>query len=224
MPPVATLLVFSGAALTLLLIPGPAVLYIVAHSARHGRRAGLVSVAGIHSGTAVHIAAALAGLSALIVASTAAFTVVKLAGAGYLVWMGVRTLIGRRTTTPANLHVAVGRTGPGRRSTDLRRIYRDAVIVNVLNPKTALFFLAFVPQFVDPSAGRANVQLLILSGWFVGLGLVSDGAYAMAAAWLSTRAKRNGSVVVAGRRGRVAAGVTYIGLGAITALTGRSAN
>jgi len=233
MPSAATLLLFSGAALTLLLIPGPAVLYIVAHGARHGRRAGLVSVAGIHTGTGIHIAAALVGLSALIVASATAFTVVKLAGAAYLVWMGLRTLLSVRRAVPgdvptdgdepASLRHVAGQTGPEQRPADLRRIYRDAVIVNVLNPKTAVFFLAFVPQFIDPSAGHANVQLLILSGWFVGLGLVSDSAYAMAAAGLSARAKRRDSPVRSGRRGRVAAGLTYIGLGAVTAFTGHAA-
>lgn len=232
MPSAAALLLFSGAALTLLLIPGPAVLYIVAHSARHGRRAGLVSVAGIHTGTGVHIAAALVGLSALIVASATAFTVVKLAGAAYLVWMGVRTLLDVRRATHGDVPVdgdqpalpphSAGHTGPEQHRANLRRIYRDAVIVNVLNPKTAVFFLAFVPQFIDPSAGHANAQLVILSGWFVGIGLVSDGAYAMAAAGLGARAKHRGSEVRAGRRGRMAAGLTYIGLGAVTALSGHS--
>ncbi len=225
MPSAATLLVFSGAALTLLLIPGPAVLYIVAHSARHGRRAGLVAVAGIHSGTIVHIAAALVGLSALIVASATAFTIVKLAGAGYLVWMGLRTLASARVVAPT---ASAADTDPipthHDHSTQLGLIYRDAVIVNILNPKTAVFFLAFVPQFVDPAAGHARTQLLVLSAWFVGLGLVSDGTYALAAAWFRTRTNGRVGRRAAGRRGRVAAGVTYIGLGAVTAFTGHTAN
>jgi len=223
MPSAATILVFSGAALTLLLIPGPAVLYIVAHSAHHGRRAGLVSVAGIHTGTAVHIAAALVGLSALIVASANAFTIVKVAGAAYLTWMGVRTLIAARSTAPLSANTpGESDQSPVSRHTDLRLIYRDAIVVNILNPKTAVFFLAFVPQFVDPTAGHANVQLLALSAWFVGLGLLSDSAYAMGAAWLKARTGQRATRPRDGRRARVAVGVTYIGLGAVTAFTGHT--
>jgi len=225
MPSPATLLVFSGAALTLLLIPGPAVLYIVAHSARHGRRAGLVSVAGIHTGTAVHIAAALVGLSALIVASATAFTMVKLAGAAYLMWMGVRTLTAVRPAESLAPNTRdESEQSPISRHSDLRLIYRDAMIVNILNPKTAVFFLAFVPQFIDPTAGHAAIQLLALSTWFVGLGLLSDGAYALAAAWFKARTEERTIGPNAGRRGRIAVGVTYIGLGAVTALTGNAAN
>jgi len=223
MPSATTLLLFSGAALTLLLIPGPAVLYIVAHSARHGRRAGLVSVAVIHTGTGVHIAAALAGLSALIVASATAFTVVKLAGAAYLVGMGVRTLAAARATKPlAPATPAAAGAGPRTHPTNLGLIYRDAVVVNVLNPKTAVFFLAFVPQFIDPAAGHANIQLLVLSGWFVALGVLSDGTYALAAAWFKSRADQRHPGPGTSQHGQIAAGVTYIGLGAVTALTGHA--
>lgn len=230
MPSSATLLLFSGAALTLLLIPGPAVLYIVAHSARHGRKAGLVSVAGIHTGTAVHIAAALVGLSALIVASATAFTVVKFAGAAYLIWMGARTLLETRRPDAVNdpNHAFMSDpSDPGSQTnephpTDLRRIYRDAVVVNVLNPKTAVFFLAYVPQFINPNAGHATSQLLALSGLFVVLGILSDGGYAFGSAWLARRSLRKTRTLRSPQRGRVAAGLTYIGLGAVTAFTGHS--
>jgi len=228
MPSASTLVLFSGAALTLLLIPGPAVLYIVAHSSRHGRRAGLVSVAGIHAGTAVHITAALLGLSALIVASATAFTVVKLAGATYLIWMGVRTLFDIRASRSSIGHSHDAERSPldGATPTNLRRVFRDAAVVNILNPKTAVFFLAFVPQFIDPRVGHATFQLVVLSGWFVVLGLLSDGAYALTSAWVGRTAKgrRSGSSSAdAGQRGKIAAGLTYIGLGAVTAFSGHTA-
>ncbi len=211
MPSTATFLLFSGAAMVLLAIPGPAVLYIVARSASQGTRAGLVSVAGIHVGTLFHVAAAVAGLSALVVASATAFTAVKLAGAAYLVYLGFRSFRElRRGTDPS---------GPPAEVRPLRRVFRDAVLVNVLNPKTAVFFLAFVPQFVDPSAGGATTQLLALSGLFILLGLVSDGAYALAAGWLGGRIA---GTAVSRQRTRAAAGTAYIGLGLVTALAARS--
>ncbi|HEX7787633.1 MAG TPA: LysE family translocator, partial [Methylomirabilota bacterium] len=137
-PEWSSLGLFVLAALVLLLTPGPAVLYIVTRSIDQGRRAGLVSVAGVHVGTLAHILAAAVGLSALLAASATAFSVVKYLGAAYLIYIGVRRLLDRRP--PA----AVGAGAPRR----LRRAFVDGVIVNVLNPKTALFFLAFLPQFV----------------------------------------------------------------------------
>ena len=136
---------FVLAALVLLLTPGPAVLYIITCSMDRGRRAGLMSVLGVHAGTLVHVAAAAGGLSALLLASATAFSGVKYLGAAYLIWLGVRRLldatpVGGLEATPA---------------TPLRRAFVDGVVVNVLNPKTALFFLAFLPQFVDASRGRS---------------------------------------------------------------------
>jgi threonine/homoserine/homoserine lactone efflux protein len=210
MPSALSLLLFSGAALVLLVVPGPAVLYIVARSASQGRRAGLVSVAGIHTGTVVHVLAALLGLSALVVASATAFSTVKLAGAAYLVYLGVRALTARGHTT--------GEPVPGS-SPDrpLRRVFADGVVLNILNPKTALFFLAFVPQFVDVGAGHPSLQLLVLSALFIGLGLVSDGCYALAGSWLGGRLSRSPR---SSRRADLAAGTSYIGLGLVTALAG----
>ena len=135
---------FFFASLVLLLVPGPAVLYIVARSAEQGRTAGLVSVGGIHLGTTVHIAAAVMGLSAVIATSATAFTMVKLAGAAYLLYLGFRTL---RSGSPV-----VPDARGSRRS--MRRVFFDGTVVNILNPKTALFFLAFVPQFIDRPGRR----------------------------------------------------------------------
>jgi len=208
MPSPETLILFSGAALFLLLIPGPAVLYIIARGASQGRRAGLVSVAGIHVGTLVHIGAAVGGLSALIVASATAFTAIKLAGAAYLVYLGITTLRGRGSHTegPAD--------APPRSS---RRIFTDAILLNILNPKTAVFFLAFVPQFVELDAGSTTTQVITLGATFVVLGLITDGTYALAAGWIGGHLRRSPRV---SRRAETTAGVTYLGLGLTTALSG----
>jgi threonine/homoserine/homoserine lactone efflux protein len=197
MPSAMTLGLFAVAAVALLVVPGPAVLYITTRSAAQGRRAGMVSVAGVHTGTLVHVLAAVAGLSALLVASALAFSVVKVVGAAYLIVLGVRTIAGRRD--------AFSSTPEATKVRSLRRLYVDGVVVNVLNPKTALFFLAFLPQFVERGDGRPVwLQTLVLGAVFVGLGLVSDGLYAMAGAgvgrWLRNRgwARRHGPVVEGG--------------------------
>jgi len=205
MPDTSTLLTFSLAAIVLFIIPGPAVLYIVARSVAQGRTAGLVSVAGIHVGSLVHIAAAVAGLSAILVRSATAFTVVKLAGAAYLLWLGIRAL--RSSATLLSPH-------PDPRSH--RRLFADGVIINVLNPKTAVFFLAFVPQFVDPSIGSSSQQLLILGALFIAIGTVSDAIYAVGGARISRWIR---SSPAANRRVTMASGVSYLGLGAWAALS-----
>jgi threonine/homoserine/homoserine lactone efflux protein len=207
MPDLASLAVFVAAALVLLLTPGPAVLYIVARSIDQGWRAGLVSMLGVHAGTLVHIAAAAAGVSAVLAASATAFGVVKYLGAGYLVYLGIRRL---RHRAPAVAPVLAGR----RR---LRRAFWDGVVVNVLNPKTALFFLAFLPQFVDVSRGHAGLQTLTLGVIFVLLGLVTDGGYAVtagtAARWLRGHPRFVASTPWV-------SGGLYIGLGVVAALSG----
>jgi threonine/homoserine/homoserine lactone efflux protein len=174
MPPVATLALFCTTALALLVVPGPAVLYIAGRSAAQGRRAGLVSVLGVHTGTTVHLLAAVAGLSAVLMASAVAFTLTRWLGAGYLIVIGVRTLARR----PA--HDTPSRVALAPRS--LRKLYVDGVVVNVLNPKTALFFLAFLPQFVRPEGAPVWCQTLVLGLVFIALGLCSDGIYALAGA------------------------------------------
>src|SRR3989442_8770027 len=204
-PDSTALWLFCLPALALLAIPGPAVLYIVVQSGERGRRVGLAAVAGIHLGTLVHIAAAAAGLSALIVASSLAFSVVKYAGAAYLVYLGVRKLLEREL--PAELE---------RRAETLRRAFARGVVVNVLNPKTALFFLAFLPQFVDTSRGGVWSQVLVLGLVFVGLGLVSDSLYALAAGTIGGLLRRWRRVV------RYGSGVVYVALGAAAALAKRA--
>ncbi|MEK1891324.1 MAG: LysE family translocator [Phyllobacterium sp.] len=162
---------FIVASAVLLLTPGPAVLYIIARSVEQGRAAGLVSVLGIHLGTIVHITAAAVGLSALVMSSALAFSVVKYLGAAYLIWIGIRTFMAKDLDPEA----------PALPAEPLRRIFRDGFVVNLFNPKTAIFFLAFLPQFVDPSRGNVHWQILILGFTFMGLGMISDGIFALIA-------------------------------------------
>ena len=205
-PSPSNLGLFIAAALGLLLTPGPAVLYIVARSLDQGRRAGLVSVLGVHAGTLVHVSAAAAGLSALLAASATAFSVVKYLGGAYLVYLGVRRLLDRR---------AVARSEPDR-PRRLRRAFLDGVVVNVLNPKTALFFLAFLPQFADVSRGRVGAQLVGLGLIFVALGLVTDGLYALGAGTAARWLRGNPRFLASERW---VSGSMYIGLGVAAALS-----
>jgi threonine/homoserine/homoserine lactone efflux protein len=198
---------FVLAALALLLVPGPAVLYVVARSIEQGRRAGLASVLGIHVGTLVHITAATLGLSALVLSSAVAFTAVKIAGAVYLIGLGLWTLFARHPET----EVALG----GERN--LRRAFAQGIVVNVLNPKTALFFLAFLPQFVDPNAPHPAVQIAFLGLLFAVLGLVTDSIWAIAAGTAGGMLRRSRRFV---RAQRYVSGTVYIGLGVATALAG----
>lgn len=208
MPSGEALAGFIAAALVVLVIPGPAVLYILARSLGQGRRAGLVSVLGLSAGALVHVAAATAGLSAILLTSATAFTAVKLTGAAYLVYLGVRTLI----TRPS----AAGVTAPPPRA--MHRIFTDGVLVSILNPKIAVFFLAFLPQFVDARRGEVPQQILFLGLLYVGLALVTDATYAVIAGslrhWLGGR-------VLQSPIPRYASGLLYIGLGMGTAFTGR---
>ena len=206
MPEPTTLAAFVVAAVVLLLAPGPAVLFVVARSIEQGRRAGLASVAGGSLGNLVHVGAATFGLSALLASSATAFSVVKYAGAAYLLYLGLRTLLTRETEA-----AAVAPPQP------LRRVFSQAMLVYALNPKTALFFLAFLPQFTDPARGPIAPQLFFLGSLFVLLALVTDSVYAVLAGSLAGWLRGNVRV----RRGqRYVAGGVYLALGAATALGG----
>ncbi len=198
---------FVVAALALLVVPGPAVVYIVARSIHQGRRTGLASVVGIHVGTLVHIAAATLGLSALIASSAVAFTAVKIAGAAYLVGLGLWTLLSRR----AEPDVALGG------EQNLRRAFAQGIVVNVLNPKTALFFLAFLPQFVDSDASHPALQIAFLGFLFALLGLLTDSIWALAAGTAGGVLRRSRRFV-SGQR--YVTGTVYVGLGVLTAFAG----
>jgi threonine/homoserine/homoserine lactone efflux protein len=204
MPDGSTLVLFVGTSLALLAIPGPAVIYVVTRSLDQGRRAGIVSVLGIETGTFTYALAAAAGLTGLIAASEIGFTVVRYAGAAYLVYLGVRKLLQREEPQDAL---------PSARS----RLFLKGTLVQLLNPKIAIFFLAFLPQFVDASRGPVAVQILILGTIFTLLAVLSDGAYVLLAGavggWLRT-----------GRHARrwlaKLSGGVYIGLGVSATLSG----
>ena len=207
-PGAANMLLFTGAALALLIVPGPAVLYIFARSIEQGRGAGLVSILGIHAATLVHVAAAALGLSALLASSALAFAVVKYAGAAYLIWLGLRKLFGPAIAPGAA--VAMPRHS-------FRRLLRDGFVVNLLNPKTALFFLAFLPQFVDVGRGHVAMQVAVLGLAFTLLGLFTDGCYALAAGTAGNWLKRSPGYL---RLERYVSGTLFIGLGVTAALAG----
>jgi threonine/homoserine/homoserine lactone efflux protein len=207
-PSAASIGVFCVAAALLLLVPGPAVLYIVARSVEQGRIAGLASVCGITTGTLVHVLAAALGLSALLASSALAFSVVKYAGAGYLIYIGVRRILSRTEASAAQTELP-------RRS--LARLYRDGFVVNLLNPKTALFFLAFLPQFVDPSRGAAAFQIALLGLLFTLMGFTSDGLYALVAGTAGRWVRRKGRYL---RWERYVTGGVFIGLGVTAVIAG----
>ena len=197
--------IFLLAALILLLTPGPAVLYIVARSLDQGRLAGFVSVLSIEVGNSVHVLAATVGLSAILVSSAFAFSIVKYLGATYLIYLGLRRLL---TREDPHQPITFQRQS-------LRRIFRQGVLVAILNPRTALFFFAFLPQFVDPSRGPVTLQLLSLGCMFVLMAILTDGLYALLAGTAGQWLK--GSRVFR-RAERYVVGSVYIGLGVTAAL------
>lgn len=208
LPSASSFELFCLAGAALAVVPGPAVTYIVAQSIDKGRRAGLASAAGVASGGLVHVAAATVGLSALIASSAAAFTVVKLVGAAYLVLVGIRRILDRSEEEPVAAPPA-----------SLRRLYRQGVVVNVLNPKTALFFLAFLPQFVDTRHGAVAPQVALLGLTFAAIAFASDVAYALLADLVASRLRRGGR---GARLRRYATGGIFIALGATAAAARRA--
>jgi threonine/homoserine/homoserine lactone efflux protein len=205
MPNGSTLLLFAGASLALLAIPGPAVIYVVTRSLDQGRAAGIVSMLGVETGTFAYALAAAAGLTGLIAASATAFTVVRYAGAAYLLYLGARKLLAPEE--PQEVAVGAGRS----------RLFLKGLLVQLLNPKIAIFFVAFLPQFVDASRGPIALQILVLGTIFTMLAVLSDGAYVVLAGAV-------GGWIRTGRRARrwlaKLSGGVYIGLGLTAALSG----
>ena len=207
MPSATSFALFCLASAALAVVPGPAVTYIVMHSVDKGRRAGLASAAGVASGGLVHVAAATVGLSALIASSATAFTVVKLVGAVYLIVVGIRRILGRDDTEQVQAPPA-----------PMSRIYRQGVIVNVFNPKTALFFLAFLPQFVDRGASIPP-QVAVLGLTFAAIAFASDCLYALLADLLAGRLRRSGR---GARARRYLSGGIFVVLGVTAAAAHRA--
>jgi threonine/homoserine/homoserine lactone efflux protein len=205
MPYASSFSFFLVATLALLLTPGPAVLYVVARSMDQGRRAGIVSTLGLALGNLFHVAAAALGLSALLVSSALAFDAVKYFGAGYLIYLGIRRLR-EKELPPSELVTESGSS----------RLFYQGVVVNLLNPKTALFFLAFLPQFVDPSRGAMARQLLFLGFLFVVMAACTDTLWALLGGSVGNLMKRSSRLRNAER---YFSGSVFIGLGLMTALT-----
>jgi threonine/homoserine/homoserine lactone efflux protein len=204
-PSLSTYAVFIATALALLAIPGPAVLYVVTRSVEMGRAGGLASVAGITSGTFVHVTLATAGLSSLILASRVAFDAVKYVGAAYLIALGMRRLLRRTEDAPEE----------GRSPRTLRRAYAQGIVVNLTNPKTIVFIFAFIPQFVDPNARHVWLQVLVLGVSFACFGFVSDSLYALAAGTVADRLRGSRGIA---RFQRWFGGSVLIGLGVAAAV------
>lgn len=206
MPETSTLLIFLAASTVLAVVPGPGVLYIIARSVEGGRRTGLAATLGVATGNMVHVIGAAIGVSAIIAQSATAFTAIKLAGAAYLIVAGIIRLL-----TPVEMDPATA-TASG----NVRRVYRGAVMVATLNPKTALFFLAFVPQFLSPERGSMAVQGALLGSMFVTIALVSDSLYALASGSLGERLRTSRRFA---EIRRWFTGGTFVSLGLVAALS-----
>ena len=202
-----SLATFMLAAGLLIVVPGPAVLYVVARSVDQGKLAGIVSVLGIALGAVVHSLAAAVGITAVLAASALAFSTVKYLGAAYLLYLGITTLLKK----PETQEEIVVEPKP------LWQIFRQGFVVNLLNPKTALFFLAFLPQFADPARGSVPLQTFILGLIFVTIALLSDSIYALLAGQLGGWLKQSQTFQ---QRQRYFSGSVYIALGVATAVSG----
>ena len=201
LPPWPQFGVFLGAVIILGVAPGPGIFYIMATSIAQGTRSGFMAVLGIAAGTFVHVLLAVFGLTVVIASSLVVFQFVKYAGAAYLIVLGVYLLIRRRVRREAR---------PGQSPREARRVFMQAVMVNVLNPKVGIFFLAFFPQFVDPARGDPAVQFFLLGALLIGVIFVTDTLFALAAGTVAGYLKAQGSRQ---RWPQMVAGLTYIGLG-----------
>lgn len=211
MPDAQHLVLFIAAGLLLNLTPGPDVLYIVSNALRSGARAGVVAGLGITAGCFVHVLAAAVGVGALLAASATAFTVLKWLGAAYLVWVGVRLLVARRPATTPDLRelaLAAPRTGAW-------AVFRGGFLTNVLNPKVAIFFLAFVPQFIAPGTEHKALAFVLLGTLFNTNSIAVNAGWALAAAWMARREAVQRGMHWLDR----AAGAMFVGFGLKLALT-----
>jgi len=209
-PPTSHLLAFTVTAFVIIVVPGPSVLFVFGRALGLGRTAGVATVAGNTIGEYVQVLAVAFGIGALVERSVLAFTVLKLAGAAYLVYLGVQAIRHRRSLV-ATLSAPIERKTTA-------RIIADGFLVGATNPKTVVFLAAILPQFIDRQAGHVPVQILLLGAIFSAVALVSDSTYALAAgtarAWLARSPRR--LELLGGTSGLV-----MIGLGATLALTGR---
>jgi threonine/homoserine/homoserine lactone efflux protein len=213
MPELAQLALFFAAAFVLAITPGPGIFYVAARTLAGGRSEGIASSFGTGLGGMVHVLAGSLGVSAIVLASAELFTVLKLLGAAYLVWIGFRTFHAARRDAMATL--AGGPTEP---PAGPRRAFREGVLVEALNPKTAAFFLAFVPQFVDPTTGNVALQFAVLGFVSVALNTLADVVVAFAAGGIRAGATARPNLI---RRLREGSGAAMVTLGIGLALAGR---
>ena len=211
MPPIDSVLAFAIAAFVLIIIPGPSVLFVVSRGVALGRRAALLSVLGNEAGLLVHVVAVAIGLGAVVERSAAIFTVLKLAGAAYLVYLGVKAIRSRRSLRGVLDAATLPKRG--------RRLFGEGFLVGVGNPKVIIFLAAILPQFVDRNGGPAGLQMLVLGMLFIVIALICDSVWATAAG--SARNAIASSPRGLERMG-AAGGVVMIGLGVRLALVGRA--
>ncbi|MDJ0767603.1 MAG: LysE family translocator [Ilumatobacter sp.] len=211
MPTSGSLVAFAALSFALIVVPGPSVMFVVGRAVALGRRAALLTVAGNAAGVYVQVLLVAVGLGAVVERSVAAFTIVKLFGAAYLVWLGVQAIRRRRHLAAASEPAGAGRTG--------RSVFRDGLVVGLANPKAIVFFAAILPQYVDRGGAPAPLQMAFLGVVFVAIALLSDGAWGLAAGtarnWFSGSPRRLERLGLAG-------GCTMIGLGIHLAVSGRS--
>lgn len=207
MPDLSSITLFIAAAAVLLIIPGPAVIYIVNRSLDQGKLAGIISVLGIGTGTTVHIFAAAAGISAILASSVLAFNILKYAGALYLIYLGIQKFISKEEPVFNGSYKKIR----------FSKIFYQGIIVNLLNLKTALFFFAFLPQFINHSKGNITSQILFLGFLFVVMGLISDGIYALLAGYLGVWIKKKIGLIKAQK---FVSGTIYFALGIAAAFSG----
>jgi len=206
MPDLSSITLFIAAASVLLIVPGPAVIYIVNRSLDQGKLAGIISVLGIGTGTLIHITAAVLGISAILASSVVAFNILKYAGALYLIYLGIQKFLSKDEPLFDNRYTKI----------KFSKIFYQGVIVNLLNPKTALFFFAFLPQFVNPKE-NVTLQILILGFLLILMGLISDGMYALLAGYLGSWIKKRIQLL---RAQKYVSGTIYFALGITAVFSG----
>jgi len=206
MPDLSSITLFIAAASVLLIVPGPAVIYIVNRSLDQGKLAGIISVLGIGTGTLIHITAAVLGISAILASSVIAFNILKYAGALYLIYLGIQKFLSKDEPLFDNRYTKI----------KFSKIFYQGVIVNLLNPKTALFFFAFLPQFVNPKE-NVTLQILILGFLLILMGLISDGMYALLAGYLGSWIKKRIQLL---RAQKYVSGTIYFALGITAVFSG----
>ncbi len=215
MPSGATLAAFAVASVLLILLPGPAMLFLLARGIAGGRRVGVYSALGVESASAVYVAATALGLTAVLAASSTALAVVRYVGAGYLIWLGIRTIRTRHEQLVAASSAIGSPVAAG-----AWRSWRQGFAVGITNPKVALFFLAFFPQFLQPEAGPVASQVFVLGAVFVLIGAVLDVGYGISGGWIGDLLGRHPRALP---RARVGVGLTFVTLGGVTAATGQRA-